>query len=170
MLLLFGSRGGGSGPLLAGALRRVYGWEAVPPVARRAGGKPYFPGCPQVHFNCSHSGDLALCALSDAPVGVDLELVRPRRPGLPRFCLAPEELEWYEARGSRWEDFYILWTRREAWCKYTGKGLSSLGRRPLPRDLEFTSLSGPGWRGAVCARERPAGQIQWLDGETGGRD
>lgn len=170
MLLLFGSRGGTTTELLQMALRQVYGWQELPPIARAERGKPYFPGCPQVHFNYSHSRELILCALSDAPVGVDLEWVRPRRPGLPRFCLAEEELAWYEGRGSQWEDFYTLWTRREAWCKYSGRGLASLGRRALPRELQFTALSGPGWRGAVCAEERPQGEIKWLTGEAGKND
>ena len=41
-------------------------------------GKPQLIDFPQVHFNLSHSGDWALCVISDdGPVGVDIEVVRP---------------------------------------------------------------------------------------------
>ena len=35
-------------------------------------GKPYFEGDP-MYFSLSHSGSFALCAVSDRPVGADLE-------------------------------------------------------------------------------------------------
>ena len=48
---------------------------------REAGGKPFFPGFPQLQFNLSHSRGAAVCALHHLPVGVDVERLRqpPRR-------------------------------------------------------------------------------------------
>ena len=70
-------------PLLEAAVKLCWGWDALPPVERSPRGKPLFPGLDDHWFSLSHSGGIALCALSDRPVGVDVELVRPRRPGLP---------------------------------------------------------------------------------------
>lgn len=151
--------------LLAQLLKETRGLDALPRMERHPGGKPFFPDFPQYHFNVSHSKDLGLCALADAPVGADIEVIRPRKPGLPRYAFNDREYAWYEARGSRWEDFYTLWTLKEARVKCTGEGL----RRP-PREIavpllspgetgewegfRFLSLAGKGWRGAVCLEKR----------------
>ena len=62
--------------LLAYAVRAVWG-IALPETAELPGGKPYFPACPQVHFSVSHTRTAALVAVSAAPVGADVEQVRP---------------------------------------------------------------------------------------------
>ena len=53
--------------------------------------KPYFPRHEELHFNLSHSGALALCALDAAPVGVDIQVIKPLRPALPRRVCSPRE-------------------------------------------------------------------------------
>lgn len=150
--------------LLTALLAEEKGIETLPRMARTEGGKPYFPDRPDLHFSVSHSGDLALCALDDSPVGADIELVRPRSPGLPRYALSEREYEWYESRGSRWEDLYTLWTLKEAKVKCTGEGIFRVPARqvsvPLLEPGEsgewggffFTALAGEGWRGAVCQK------------------
>jgi len=150
--------------LLAALLVEQKGVEPLPRMERQAGGKPYFPDFPRLHFNVSHSGGLCLCALDDVPVGCDIELVRPRRERLPAYALSEKELQWFRERGERWADFYTLWTLKEARVKCTGEGL----RRPA-RDIAvpllapgeegtlegftFTALAGTDWRGAVCRAE-----------------
>ena len=78
-----------SRPLLRRGAELAWGWRELPEIARSPRGKPFFPGWPGRGLSLSHSGGLALCALSDdGPVGADIEVVRPRRPGLPgRPCL-----------------------------------------------------------------------------------
>lgn len=147
--------------LLAALLAEEKGMDALPPMARKAGGKPWFPGRPDLFFSVSRSGELALCALGDRPLGADVEKVRNRTSGLPRYALSGAEYAWFEARGSRWEDFYTLWTLKEARVKCTGEGLRRPAREvavPLIGPGEraeyggffFTALAGEGWRGAVC--------------------
>ena len=67
--------------LLALALEREAGLGELPAIEREAGGKPFFPGFPQLQFNLSHSRGAAVCALHHLPVGVDVERLRqpPRR-------------------------------------------------------------------------------------------
>ena len=62
--------------LLAYAVRAVWGID-LPETAELPGGKPYFPACPQLHFSVSHTRTAALVAVSAAPVGADVEQVRP---------------------------------------------------------------------------------------------
>jgi len=163
---------------LAALLREEAGLEALPAMARAPGGKPFFPDRPDLFFSLSHAGDLALCALAAGPVGCDIELVRPRRAGFPRYCLDEREYAWFRARGARWEDFYALWTLKEAQVKCTGEGLVRPAREiavpclapgepvgenrtdvsretslwPVPGEgagSRCTALAGVGWRGAV---------------------
>lgn len=141
------------------------GVSPLPPIARTERGKPYFPSRPDVSFSLSHSGDWALCAVSGGAVGCDIELVRPRSAGLPRYALSDAEYAWFQARGGGWADFYTLWTLKEARVKCTGEGLVHPVRDiavPLiapgetaERDgFTYTALAGELWRGAVCRSAR----------------
>ncbi len=156
--------GGDPYALLSDLLAREEGIFPLPLIARRERGKPWFPGHPRLHFSLSHSGDLALCALGKKALGADIEVVRPRSAGLPRYTLSGREYVWYEMRGSRWEDFYTLWTLKEARVKCTGEGLSPATVRNIEVPLlapgevgelggfRFAALAGEGWRGAVCEK------------------
>lgn len=148
--------------LLSALWVETRGVEPLPEIQRTKQGKPYFPDRPDLHFSVSRSGGLSLCALADTPVGADVELVRPRSPGLPRYALSRREYAWYESRGSRWEDFYTLWTLKEARVKCTGEGifrrpvrevavpLLEPGRALVWEGYRFASLAGEGWRGGLC--------------------
>lgn len=151
--------------LLAWVVKEAWGLSPLPEIASQAGGKPFFPGYPNRHFNLSHSGDLALCALDAAPVGADIQIVKEWRPSLPRRACSPEELAWLEGQPEFWPAFTLLWTLKEARVKESGKGLTTSIRDirvPLPEQepvlfdgLWFRSWSGPGWAAAVCGRSEP---------------
>ena len=158
--------------LLRRAAGVMWGLEALPQMARNTAGKPYFPDHPDLCFNLSHSGSRSLCALSDGPVGVDIETVRPRRALLPRAVLSDGEYAWFLARGGAWEDFYTLWTLKEAKVKAQGTGINRPARTitvpPLgPGEsgvwdgLHFTAYSGAGWRAALCSPADTA-LIEWF--------
>lgn len=136
-----------------------------PRFSRAPGGKPILENS-SLHFNLSHSGSFALCGVGDCPLGVDVERIKPRRPGLPRHVLSDEEYAWFLAGGSRWEDFYTLWTLKESLIKYTGQGMDrsmrsiavpllSCGKREQLDGLWFRTYGGTGWRAACCAQEPP---------------
>ena len=146
--------------LLARAVRLTWGWEELPRIDASGRGKPFFPDWPQHWLSLSHSGGLALCALSDSgPVGVDVELVRPHREGLPQYAFSPEELADFD--GS-WADFARLWTVKESWCKRQDTPLFPPRRAGVP-DCPCRSYKGPDWRGAVCCSDEPPEEIIWLD-------
>lgn len=162
---IYGTRAGAWQNLLAHILKTQYGISPLPELARTEEGKPYFPSLPALHFNISHTVGYVLCALSRQPVGVDIETIRPRRETLPRYALSPREYADYEALGADWPAFYTLWTRKEAWCKYTGQGLAPLwGQSPPEEGLFYGSYQGDGWQAAVCGKETPPEEIIWLEG------
>ncbi len=160
--------------LLARCVRLYWGISPLPELERGEHGKPFFPALPRCCFNLSHSGDLAVCALDSAPVGVDIQRTRPARESLLREVCSPEEREWLRRRGDGPEDFALLWSMKEARCKYTGQGLRrpiSAIRVPLPgageEALELDGLrfylgSGPGWRLCLCGTGMWDGNVIWL--------
>ena len=166
MTAIYGVTGAGgkalAWPLLGAAARACWGWASLPPVERSPRGKPLFTGIDDRWFSLSHSGGIALCALSRTPVGVDVELVRPRRAGLPAYALGPDELARFD--GS-WEDFYRLWTLKESWCKREDSPLFPPRAVPAPPPCPHRSYAGEGWMAAVCCFDTPPQAILWLSPE-----
>ena len=151
--------------LLAYAARRRWGLEQLPAIARSEGGKPYFPTHPGYHFNISHSGTYALCALDDAPVGVDMEVVRPHHPKLAQRICSEEELAWLENQPNRARALLALWTAKESRVKCTGTGLTVPLRSiavPLPPanqldGLHFFFAQREDWLLSACGHSTPNG-------------
>lgn len=166
MTAIYGTKGGDgrklAWPLLTLAARECWGWTALPPVERSPRGKPLFAGVDDCWFSLSHSGGIALCALSCAPVGVDVELVRPRRAGLPAYSLSLDEQARFD--GS-WEDFYRLWTLKESWCKREDRPLFPPRNVPTPPPCPHKSYAGEGWLAAVCCFDAPPPDILWRSPE-----
>ena len=97
--------------LLGHIVRLKYGID-LPEIRKTPSGKPFFPAFPEIHFSVSHTKTHVLCAVSDRPVGVDVETVRPVRRGVPTRVCAQEELEAFE--------FFELWVLKESYIKLTG--------------------------------------------------
>lgn len=89
-------------------------------------GKPYLPHLPEVHFSLSHSGNLALCALSGEELGCDIEVPRGFDPAIARRFFHPAEQEWLfaHAEGEQSDAFFRLWTCKESFIKALCLGLS----------------------------------------------
>ena len=88
-------------------------------------GKPCLKNFP-AHFNISHSGNFVACAVSSEPVGIDIEIPRtPQGKLLSRICTEDETKYIMQGEGEDSDRRFIaLWTAKEAYLKYTGKGLS----------------------------------------------
>jgi 4'-phosphopantetheinyl transferase len=102
------------------------------PFAYSAHGKPMLEsrgGRPSISFNLSHSHGLALYAVSSKqPVGIDLEHVRDdiQSEQIAAHAFSAEErgaLMTLSA-SQRQAGFFRCWTRKEAYIKATGQGLS----------------------------------------------
>lgn len=116
-----------------GILRDLLGrYLRVAPAALRfsysPSGKPSLAG-EGLFFNLSHSGGLALYAITRAgEVGVDVERIRPgfASSGIPEDFFAPREVAALRAlpAGQQDEAFFRCWTLKEAFLKARGDGLS----------------------------------------------
>ena len=86
-------------------------------------GKPYILDT-DVQFNLSHSGDMVMCAVCEGPVGTDIEKMRPVSRRVPPRIMSAEEKRIYDKSGDKDAMFFAVWTLKEAYIKYTGRGLS----------------------------------------------
>lgn len=92
-------------------------------------GKPVLSPAAEVSFNVSHSSEMAAIALTrGCDVGIDLEEVRPlpELEQIVRRFFRSEEAGQITALppGERERAFFACWTRKEAYVKATGSGLS----------------------------------------------
>lgn len=91
-------------------------------------GKPSLATHEALQFSISHSKDLAVIAVSDSAIGVDVEYVH-EIPGLDRVMetvCTGDELRQLAALSppDRLQGFLRCWTRKEAYVKALGEGLS----------------------------------------------
>ncbi|MDR1979891.1 MAG: 4'-phosphopantetheinyl transferase superfamily protein [Synergistaceae bacterium] len=88
-----------------------------------ARGKPYVTGGP--HFSLSHSGDYAMLAVDDEPVGVDIEKwIEDDYLALARVSFHERERAVFERAPSA-KTFFDTWTLKESYVKMLGTGLST---------------------------------------------
>jgi 4'-phosphopantetheinyl transferase len=139
------------------------------PLRVERSGKPSLEGG-ELHFNLSHSGSLAVVALTDEGcVGVDIESLRAL-PGAERIAariLSATDVEAVRAREgeARSHEFLRRWTRMEACVKARGEGVWEA------RNADFSQLSvveftpAPGYIGAA-ATERELRLRFWRWGLT----
>ncbi|MGA8027350.1 MAG: 4'-phosphopantetheinyl transferase superfamily protein [Bryobacteraceae bacterium] len=93
-------------------------------------GKPALASATGVEFNTTHSGDVAAFAFTlGCPIGLDLEQVRPLKETqdiADRFFCSEEAEEMMSLPPSERERaFFCCWTRKEAYVKAIGDGLSA---------------------------------------------
>lgn len=74
-------------------------------------------------FNISHSGDMVALALSDLPVGVDVEEPRVVSKDLVKSVFTDTERVWVALQSDFQRAFFTLWTLKEAYIKKLGLGL-----------------------------------------------
>lgn len=135
-----------AGELLAKELALQAGVTA-PVVEQLESGQPVLAGS-KLHISIAHSGQLVVCAISDVPVGIDAEQLRPFRAGMLRHVCTEAETA-YVLGGAPLPDsmvtdagmiarFFEVWTAKEAWFKRAGTGitdLKSVDILSIPRQL-----------------------------------
>ena len=104
-----------------------------PPAAVRlattCAGKPFVPGHPTLRFSVTDSDSLAAIAIAHGhDVGIDLERLQPSHGAeeVARRFFTREEAAALEPlpAGERWRACLHCWTRKEAYVKARGDGLS----------------------------------------------
>jgi 4'-phosphopantetheinyl transferase len=96
-------------------------------------GKPFLrreaSGDPQIRFNLSHSNELvAIGVVVGRHLGIDIEFIRPMDDidsiGKAYFTEAERNILNTSGSDRKVETFFACWTRKEAYIKAVGKGLS----------------------------------------------
>lgn len=87
-------------------------------------GKPFLTQSGDLHFSLSYTQDAAVIALAGQPIGIDIEKIRPHRMRFTKNLGTPHELSMLKAAPDDLLLFYTFWTRKEAWVKLTGSGLT----------------------------------------------
>jgi len=139
--------------LLAFALYKNHGVSPPVTLGYTEYNKPYFTDREDIRFSISHTDTHCLCALSNQPLGVDIQTKRPVRSSLIRRVLAENEDP---------KHFFSYWVLKESYIKLIGRM-----DRPLC-DMKF-SITGdsaafnnthsyifneiPDCRAAVCAAD-----------------
>ncbi|MBD7912364.1 MULTISPECIES: 4'-phosphopantetheinyl transferase superfamily protein [Clostridium] len=88
-------------------------------------GKPYIKE--NIEFNISHSGSYVIVAIDDCALGIDIEEMKEIEfEGIAKGYFDESEYNWIinHDKEKQKKCFYKLWTLKESYVKYVGKGLS----------------------------------------------
>ncbi len=125
-------------------------------------GKP-FVSIPFIHFNASHAGHRIAVAISDFPIGIDIETITTPCAEIAKRYFSQDESAYVlhpcQAMDLR---FFEIWTKKEAYIKYKGKGLAIALRsfsvlQPPPYEKIFfhrIPLQIPGALCHICTEDR----------------
>lgn len=102
-------------------LKRVLDTEEIQ-VGTNEWGKPYVVDRPDFYYNISHSGSYVVLAWGEAEMGIDVQQHRTgtNMYSVARRCFTEDEQTYMGDDPGR---FYEIWTKKESYLKYTGKGL-----------------------------------------------
>lgn len=141
-----------AGELLVQQLLREHYGITDAQLHRSDSGQPYLTGC-RLYVSISHCEEMVACAVSEAPVGIDIERIRPIDRKLCGKVCVPEEMHYVLGEGNMLarlrlgeirdpeilQRFFEVWTAKEAWFKKCGTGitdLKSVNVLPKPRQLQ----------------------------------
>ncbi len=129
-------------------------------------GKPEIEG---ICFNISHSKDMVVCAVSEYPVGCDIEKITTVPEGVAERFFSKGEVNYLNQvpKEEEREAFFRLWTMKESYIKMTGEGLHlplnqfelrfgedvRVCRDGEIRNCFFKEYEIPGYKLTVCAKE-----------------
>ena len=140
-------------------------------IVRLENGKPYIEGSP-VEFNVSHSGEMAIVVVGEAPCGVDLQVMEVRNhKAIAKKLFTQNEQDFVEKYGL--EGFFRVWVHREAFGKLIGDGLFGampefIDEKGFPK-IEVSSGEGENLRKAYI-RDIPVAPDIFLAFATFGED
>ena len=144
------------------------------PVTEDEFGKSAFDPSLGIHFNLSHAGERVMAAVSDRPVGCDVERIVPFDEAVARECLTDRELATVKRAqpgSDRDKAFIRLWVRKEACVKAVGRGLG-IGLKSVsvlpgesPQDWSFHGFDfADGHLGCVASvRQHLGNAVLWYN-------
>lgn len=89
-------------------------------------GKPELMDVKNLHFNLAHSGNWVVVAIDKNPIGIDIEEMKSIDIDVMKEVLTTQEIKSLQALPANEQPsfFYDLWTLKESYVKYKGKGFT----------------------------------------------
>ncbi len=87
-------------------------------------GKPFLKDHPDIHFNLSHCKSGIAVAVSNHPIGIDIESYRNVSDSLIRYTMNEEEQRIIRESDDPVRTFTEYWTKKEAVFKLRGTGIT----------------------------------------------
>ena len=119
-------------------------------------GAPYIEGGP--YFTISHCKTAIAVAVSENPIGIDIEAIRTFKPELMRKTMSPAEQQRITSSATPDQEFIRLWTQKEALLKLQGTGIISDLHHVLDHtlDLSWTEIShlSPDYICTICSMNK----------------
>ena len=141
----------GVGILLRQALNEL-GIKNDPEIILSKNGKPMFKDIPDLYYSLSHSGERAMCVISDTPVGCDVQIHEKSEPRNDKVLKSI--VDKYFAEDEKDLPFYDVWALKESYMKATGTGLiDDMKSVPIHNNTEYSFELldiEPGYSYAVC--------------------
>ena len=88
-------------------------------------GKPYVEGRPEIKFNLSHSGDMAIAAFSSKEIGCDIEKRGRYNQMILDRCFSEEEKSFVNQSEDKDLAFTRIWVGKESFLKAIGIGIAA---------------------------------------------
>lgn len=123
-------------------------------------GKPIAEG---ICFNLSHSGDYVICAVSEKPVGCDIEKIKEAPTQVEKRAFSPDENAYLKQfSGDAYNrEFFRLWTKKESFLKMKGIGIRVPLRTLEMAECYFKEYEISGYQVTVCAEENEFAEMIW---------
>jgi len=129
------------------ALREYTGIDSAE-VLYTSRGKPYIKGLPEeMYISVTTADEVMVVVFSNHPVGIDGERIarfendtRTKKPdyiSLAERFFSSDEAEYVRDGSVEAEHFCQVWVRKEAYVKYTGKGLSDFSNFSVTDGIKF---------------------------------
>ena len=109
-----------------------------------------------IHFNLSHSGNMAMCVVADFPVGCDVQKTAKDNSSIARRFFTEDEIEYVfadENSENVRDRFYRVWVMKEAYVKLSGEGIAKDFKTfsVLDTDVFFWEYEKDGYKYAVAS-------------------
>lgn len=88
-------------------------------------GKPFLRDYPNIHFNISHCNTAVACAISNCPIGVDIETIQPINKETINYTCNQQEIDTIYKSINPNLEFLKIWTKKESYTKMIGTGISN---------------------------------------------
>lgn len=138
--------------LLQQALQQEYGITELPPFSYDNNGKPSLEGLPSIYFSLSHCSEAAACAVSDCPVGIDIETFDHYSEEVTARVMSDDEMRQILSSPAPAVAFTRLWTRKESLYKLSGRFTDDDVPHMLAHagGYDFTTLIFPKYALTLC--------------------